>query len=33
MFPEQFCSGAGVRRINMETRDELLKAVAVRGKF
>ena len=30
MFPERFCSGTGMRRISMGTRDELLKAVAGR---
>ena len=30
MFPGQFCSGAGTKRISLGTRDELLEAVAGR---
>lgn len=30
MFPEKFCPGAGMRRISMGTRNELLEAVAAR---
>jgi len=30
MFPKQIGSGAGMKRISMDTRDELLEAVATR---